>query len=448
MGCSRFLGCFLGTSKHSSKKHLRNSNNSNFETKYNPLNQTVSAHDFRVVEPRDEKLNVTNLRKQEEQLRFGAQKRLTFDSNAKEYAHLSCNEAPQTFEVDEKRAEADSTKPDKSSCSSESGSTSSSSASYPPNHRYQNFRESDDEVSELDDDENALNEDEDGHDDVDDDGDGEEAYSAEYSDDECYSRQAPEISTKSCPSADSGTKSSTTCASNDSYGDEPTKDIGSLDKETNTPPVFNRGARDRTGYVHSVLNPVENTAQWKNVKAKQTPSMKYLQKENSQMDPGPTQSSSKHKSKPVDPGNTCEVTVGASLSTWLDSSQKTPLQKPTPISMEPISSPASISSQGSNLVRTKEEKPKMGTLTTEEFKQFSASSPRRSPSRSPSEKPLVGTIGIHQDYGNDRTPVEDSSSSSSFKGIPNTTSKYREDKRVTWHSTPFATRLERALNKR
>ncbi|KAK7292394.1 hypothetical protein RIF29_08172 [Crotalaria pallida] len=32
-----------------------------------------------------------------------------------------------------------------------------------------------------------------------------------------------------------------------------------------------------------------------------------------------------------------------------------------------------------------------------------------------------------------------------FPGIPNTTTKYSEDKRVIWHSTPFETRLQKAL---
>ncbi|KAK9733788.1 hypothetical protein RND81_04G092500 [Saponaria officinalis] len=523
MGCSRFLGCFFGNSK----KRLKNS--------HIPLhnsscgNATVAAKQYLfddsihlpplqswVVEPEEEKLNLTNQHKQQEQLSLGAQKRVTFDSNVKECDRLSCNEAPGILEVDEKRVEADSTKSHKSSSSSESGSTSSSLVSLPPNHRYRNLRECDDEASELDEDENEPCVDDDnkeGHDDDDDD-DGEEC-NAEYSDDEYYSKQVPEISTRLCSFTESGIKSSTACASNDRHGDEPTNGNVPLDEETNTPPVFYRGARDRTGYVHSVLNPVENTAQWKNVKAKQTPSMKHHQKENSQMDPGFKELPLKPKSKLVDPGNYSEVTVDASLSTWLGSSLKTTSDKPMPIGLEPISSSASMSSQGSKSVRTKgerailvalttgelkqfrapssprspsrspNEKPLVGTaekptpiglepisssasmssqgsksvrtkgerailiaLTTGELKQFpTPSSPRRSPSRSPNEKPLVGTVGIHWDNGNDRTPVADSSSSSSFKGIPNTTSKYREDKRVTWHSTPFETRLERALNR-
>ncbi|KAH7845489.1 hypothetical protein Vadar_002821 [Vaccinium darrowii] len=43
---------------------------------------------------------------------------------------------------------------------------------------------------------------------------------------------------------------------------------------------------------------------------------------------------------------------------------------------------------------------------------------------------------------------KDFGSLSSYKGIPNTTSKFREDKKVNWHSPPFETRLERALNRR
>ncbi|CAI9768188.1 unnamed protein product [Fraxinus pennsylvanica] len=45
------------------------------------------------------------------------------------------------------------------------------------------------------------------------------------------------------------------------------------------------------------------------------------------------------------------------------------------------------------------------------------------------------------------TSANHSDSVSSYKGIPNTTSKYLEDKRVNWHSTPFEVRLEKALDR-
>ncbi|KAF3571074.1 hypothetical protein F2Q69_00063850 [Brassica cretica] len=58
---------------------------------------------------------------------------------------------------------------------------------------------------------------------------------------------------------------------------------------------------------------------------------------------------------------------------------------------------------------------------------------------------LGGTVGGY--WGNHSKGVDSGGSVSSFKGIPNTTSKYREDKSVNWHSTPFEARLEKALKR-
>lgn len=370
----------------------------------------------------------------------GSRKKVTFDSNVREYEHISYGEPPQVImqESEQGGEKVVDEKPTKSLSVSEDGSTLSSLVSFPPNHRYQNCRESDDEAEELDYEVSDFDEDEDDDEEVYDDGDD------EYSDDEFHLRQVQEFSVRSCSSVESRTKSSGNCfiddKRNDLMLDHESSEIG-----TKTPVGFNRGARDRSGYVHSVLNPVENTAQWKSVKVKGT-AIKKEQKENFLADLGFQQSLSKTKPKLDEPKNYGEVAaVNASLSTWLVSSQKTPSSKATPVSLESMLSGASASSHGSNSVRSQEERPILGALTVDELKQFSAtSSPIRSPTRSPDERPLVGTVGVHW---NDRTPVEGSGSVSSFKGIPNTTSKYREDKRVSWHSTPFETRLERALNR-
>ncbi|XP_021763291.1 uncharacterized protein LOC110727997 isoform X2 [Chenopodium quinoa] len=372
----------------------------------------------------------------EEQLSSGTRKRVTFDSNVKEYEHIPYAEPPENMVESEMGGEnvvdECSMKPTKSSSVSEGSSTLSSLGSFPPNHRYQNCRESDDEDEELDCQVSDLDDDED-----EDEGEDDEVYDDEYSDDEYHLREVQDFS---CSSVESRTKSSGTCFVDDGHNDY--MDHDSLERGAVTPVVFNRGARDRAGYVHSVLNPVENTAQWKYVKVK-GPQLIEEQKENCLVDLSFQQSSLKSKAISDEPKH--EVAVDASLSTWIVSSQKTPPGNAVPINMEPISSGASASSHGSNSVRSQEERPILGALTIEELKQLSAtSSPRKSPSRSPDERPLLGTVGVHW---NDRTPVEDYGSVSSFKGIPNTTSKYREDNRVNWHSTPFETRLERALNK-
>ncbi|CAK7349328.1 unnamed protein product [Dovyalis caffra] len=213
---------------------------------------------------------------------------------------------------------------------------------------------------------------------------------------------------------------------------------------------LNKNVRDRSA---AVLNPVENLSQWKVVKAKGKPSLGQ-QKENLTVDQEPRISfssepnfkelafSSKEKADQCKKPNQ-EVAVDASLSNWLGSSECTPVNKPGSTGLDTITYEKSMP-LGSNSPRSFDDRPILGALTVEELKQFSAtSSPRRSPSRSPDEMPIIGTVGT---YWNQNSSGKDSGSAPSYKGIPNTTSKYREDKRVNWHSTPFETRLERALN--
>ncbi|KAG6785468.1 hypothetical protein POTOM_011200 [Populus tomentosa] len=213
----------------------------------------------------------------------------------------------------------------------------------------------------------------------------------------------------------------------------------------------NRNFRDRRA---AVLNPVENLSQWKIVKAKGKPPLRQ-QKENLTLDQEPRVSFSsepgfkelafsfKAKAGQCNKKPDQEIAVDTSLSNWLGSSECTPVNKPCSIGLDAIA-PEKSMSQGSNSPRSFDDRPILGALTVEELKQLSAtSSSRRSPSRSPDEMPIIGTVGTYWNHGGSG---KDSGSASSYKGIPNTTSKYREDKRVNWHSTPFETRLERALN--
>ncbi|KAB2603927.1 hypothetical protein D8674_039750 [Pyrus ussuriensis x Pyrus communis] len=134
-----------------------------------------------------------------------------------------------------------------------------------------------------------------------------------------------------------------------------------------------------------------------------------------------------------------EMAVDASLSNWLFSSENTPVNKASTTALDTFT-PENSTSHGSNSVRSHEDRPILGALTVEELRQFSASSsPRKSPSRSPDEMAIMGTVGTYWNHMAP-PPAAKSSGASSYKGIPNTTSKYREDKRVNWHSTPFETR--------
>ena len=114
------------------------------------------------------------------------------------------------------------------------------------------------------------------------------------------------------------------------------------------------------------------------------------------------------------------MAVDASLSNWLVTPETTPINKASPFAFDTCS-PDRTTSQGSNSVRSQEDRPILGALTVEEIRQFSASSsPRKSPGRSPDEMAIIGTVGTYWNHS------KDSGSASSFKGIPNTTSKYRE----------------------
>lgn len=341
-----------------------------------------------------------------EQLSCIARKKVTFDSNVQTYEHVAINESTVVL-LDSKESQKEQGETFKESSesktSSEDGSITSSSGSYPPNHRYQNCRDSDDEDEPLYyDEDNDLDDDDDLEDETDDDGE------LEYEDEIVDSKRGTQVMTEDVDSS------------------MPKKRTG-----------LNYSTRDRSGYVHAVLNPVENITQWKAVKAKKATVMKP-QKENFTLDDEPRISfssepsikevSSSFKSCKRQSGqarnSNHELAVDASLSNWLGSSEATPVKKTSTISLG-ASTPENSMSYGSpHSATSHEDRPILGALTVEELRQFSASSsPRKSPSRSPDEMAIIGTVGS---YWNDRTGPAKGSGASSYKGIPNTTSKYRE----------------------
>lgn len=197
--------------------------------------------------------------------------------------------------------------------------------------------------------------------------------------------------------------------------------------------------RDRSDYVHPVLNPVENLTQWKTVKSRGTRQLKP-QKENFtaeeeveaprisfSSEPTFKKSSSiiYHPKSDQHKNMNQEVAVDTSLSTWLSSpGSSTQNAMASPSNCETVNSRKFSVSQGLMSAKSFEDRPILGAMTVEELKQLSAStSPRKSPCRSPDEMPIIGTVGT---YWNESMQSTDLKSASSFKGIPNTTSKYRE----------------------
>ncbi|KAL6340331.1 hypothetical protein AAG906_040768 [Vitis piasezkii] len=424
MGC--FLACF-GSSKDAKRQkqriHVlpRDQRNGSFK----PVQSIVSQKQESIEQPIS---LVSEIReKPEEQLSFAARKKVTFDSNVRTYEPISVHGSIESLpeSTGEKATEENLAKSSRSNLLSDDDSNTSSLGSYPPNHRYQNCAESDDEEDEMQ------------YGDSDPDDEDDEYNDSDEEDNDILgskTRISPaqviteEVDPKAiCPS--------------------PQRELKTIGANPN--------ARDRSTYVHPVLNPVENLTQWKAVKGKGTPPLK-LQKENLtsdkepprlsfSMEPNFKQSSFSNKSKINEPENlNQEIAVNASLSNWLVSSETTPTNKTSPIGVVDTISYQKGASYTSNSPRSQEDRPILGALTLEEIRQFSASnSPRRSPTRSPDDMPILGTVGT---YWSHTGPAKDNDSAS-YKGIPNTTSKYREDKRVNWHSTPFEARLEKALSK-
>jgi hypothetical protein len=185
-----------------------------------------------------------------------------------------------------------------------------------------------------------------------------------------------------------------------------------------SPLIHGNNHRDRSQYVRPVLNPVQNLSQWKEVKAHAGPVKKlYKENVNSVPDVGASLTCKVARQTKMGPSNSSkrEVSVDASLSTWLVSSENSIVDKAQ------SKSPRSVSSV------CREERPVLGALTVDDLKQSSAtSSPRRSPSHNREEVPILGTVGSYWSSTKQGTGYCSSRSDSGTNGIPNTTSKYRE----------------------
>lgn len=439
MGC--FLGCFGGDKDKKRRKNRKKViSRDQKHVCQDPQRSILSTEQSITEEEPSGNLLTEAQDRSEEQLSLSARRKVTFDSKVTTYEPVSIYEStdslPETKKSGEDEREVGGclAKSSQSYSFSEEGSVISSVGSYPTNHRYQNCRDSDDEAEEFGD--SDLDEECDLDDDDED-----------FVDSDC---EDGEVWSESVSAASFGSKGDKSFHQvKEKEVDSPTLMFGVPERETRKGETLGY-VRDRSAYIHPVLNPVENLSQWKSVKSKAAEPLKLLQqKENFTAEvEGPRasfslelsfkQSSSSFKPKPKDQ----EIGVDASLSNWLVTPETT--KKTGTSVLETVTSEKSMS-QGSNSVMSFEDRPILGALTVEELKQHSAtSSPRKSPCWSPDEMPIIGTVGT---YWNPLGSAKDSGSASSFKGIPNSTSKYSEDKRVNWHSTPFEARLDRALKR-
>ncbi|CAN1850854.1 Protein JASON [Linum perenne] len=63
--------------------------------------------------------------------------------------------------------------------------------------------------------------------------------------------------------------------------------------------------------------------------------------------------------------------------------------------------------------------------------------------RTPGDRPIIGMVAAHWNVDE---PNEARPKWWDGNGIPNSTTKYKEDQKVSWHATPFEERLEKALS--
>ncbi|XP_008802428.2 bifunctional lysine-specific demethylase and histidyl-hydroxylase NO66 [Phoenix dactylifera] len=440
MGC--FLACFGGAKD---RKRRRPGNKTLSVDRvcesYKPLRRSPTPKQLTPSPPKkpvsEAVLDSTSeLRDNYEQGSFSSsKKKVTFDLNVRTYAEILVDEDPGHSSEDNKEDEA--TGEGRKTEEGDGKSIPKSGAAFPSKHRYQNCGSSDDDDDGDDigygDEEEDFEEEEDYEDSDLDEEDG--AVIIEGNEEESYDSffSLPMEKEHQCIQEVNSPKP---------------KSVSSPDRQ---PSLLAIGtARDRSQYVHSVLNPVENLTQWKEVKVRAAP-MKNPKKENinsvieNKMTFTPESTFKIEKFEKLassNPSPNCpakqDVAVDASLSNWLVSSDNSTKEDPQ-----------KSNSHFSNSSVSREDRPILGALTVEDLKQSSVtSSPRRSPSRSPDEIPIVGTVGSYWSCINQRSDSGSScQSGSEIKGIPNTTSKYKEDKRVNWHATPFEVRLERALNK-
>lgn len=371
MGC--FLACF-GSSKDRKRRNQRKNQvlpRHQIHGIRKPLQPIVSPEQDTSAKPVNLISKVPHRR--EEQLSLSTRKKVTFDTNIKTYEPVSVCESieilPESNIDGEMNKEESSGKSSSSHLLSEDDSVISSVESYPSHHRYQNCRDSDDEVENF---ECAVS-------DLDGDDDEEEEDYEDNDEDDNDRFVGQEVWFESIPTSSMESSTETSSArvfteEVDSHltmsglGEREVKTIGS-----------NRKARDRSVYVHPVLNPVENLTQWKAVKSNFTLPLKAQNENFTAFSSELTfkQSSPlRFKSKPDQfKYQNQEIAVDASLSSWIVSSETTPSKKTGFNGFETMS-------QGSNSVMSIEDRPIL--LTVEELKQFSASSsPRGSPSRCP-----------------------------------------------------------------
>ncbi|XP_022760329.1 uncharacterized protein LOC111306743 [Durio zibethinus] len=318
MGC--FLGCFgISTKRKRRKPANRILPGDSKLVSYEPLDSSVSINLDIPEEPISSSSQLSNKPKERSSIKI--RKKVSFNLNVQTYEPIPAEETT-TYQflqsVEEKESENNGAEAGKGSLPSlsEGDSNSLQMGSYPTNYRYQNCRESYDEDDEMAFEECDLEDDDYfyDYDDEDDSDDGDKDV-----DDQKQRRE------ESLDQFDSLNMESAKGASLVHLDEDKAKNQMPLSASTDGElKSFGCGnARIRSQYLCSVLNPVENTTKWKEIKARAAPAPKNRRKENIALEEEPQiPFSSKlrsdcspnyNQSKPL----LQDIAVDASLSNWL-----------------------------------------------------------------------------------------------------------------------------------
>ncbi|KAL4200834.1 hypothetical protein AMTRI_Chr02g213090 [Amborella trichopoda] len=197
--------------------------------------------------------------------------------------------------------------------------------------------------------------------------------------------------------------------------------------------LISKNVRIRSQYVYPVLNPVENLTQWMTLKADPKYLVSQPEKERSNSEKMKIQSQD-NKSGSVDKQYVTEVERHDSIekisAEKLASNEEFSIQN----GMRCAEARSSVESSLSDWLKPSQN----NGLTVGNGKPNSVKS-------SDSDRPILGTVAA---FWNDCDEVPTSVSPKSWdgNGIPNSTNKYKEDQKVSWHATPFEERLEKALS--
>nr|XP_011466009.1 PREDICTED: uncharacterized protein LOC105351983 [Fragaria vesca subsp. vesca] len=221
------------------------------------------------------------------------------------------------------------------------------------------------------------------------------------------------------------------------------------EKEVNSPmpkakPIESDQSGNRSQHCHSVLSPIENLSQWKEVKKAVPLDSKQQEKENINAEqdfdipisPEPTLKLSKQKPLEANDIKLVEQETGVdtSLSSWLVECESTPKPNGSDNSV------GNLMCEGVSQSRRLGDRLVLGAWTSEKLKQLSNSStPNQSPSLSSDQIPIRGTVGSYWSHTDQAT---ESDSNSSGRGKENASGRSREDEKVKWKTTP----LERVLD--